>query len=206
MEVGFVDQCVESDTEPLEQLVVVAEELPNLVDAVVEIGFHDQLVESDMEIVEHLVVDNQVAKGDDPYVGDMDVVDMDVAGVDSLVVDVVEDLHDTADLYVPDVDLLVVGMVEDLHVSPIVDLSLHVADVDFMFDDIDGFDKLQRLLARYYVQFVPGSEHADWMVDILVVDRWMQIWMIYMILLSLLEWKPLVKMKMVVDISSGVKV
>ena len=73
----------------------VVEELPNLVD---EIGFHDQLVESDMEIVEHLVMDNQVVEGDDPYVADMDVVGMDVAGVHSLVVDVVEDLHDTTDL------------------------------------------------------------------------------------------------------------
>ena len=55
MEVGSVDQCVESDVEPIEQLVDVVEKLPNLVD---EIGFHDQLVKSDMEIVEHLVMDN----------------------------------------------------------------------------------------------------------------------------------------------------
>ena len=209
MEVGFVNQCVESDTEPVEQLVIVFEELPNLVDVVVEIGFHDQLVESNMEIVEHLVMDNQVAKGDDPYVGDMDVIDMDVAGVDSLVVDVVEDLHDTTDLYVSDVDLLVVDMVEDLHVAPIVDLSLHVGDMDFMFEDIVvvGSDQLQRMLVRHYVQFVPGSEHVDWMVDIQVVDRWMRIWIIFMlVLLSLLEWKPLVKMKMFADISSGIKV
>ena len=99
MEVGFVDQCVESDAEPMEQLVDVAEELPNVVD---EIGFHDQLVESNMEIVEHLVVDNQV------------VIDIDVAGVDSPVSNVIEDLHDTADLYVPNVELLVVDMAEDL--------------------------------------------------------------------------------------------
>ena len=43
---------------------------------------------------------------------------------------------DTADLYVPDVELLVVDMVEDLHVSLVADLSLHVADMDFMFEDI----------------------------------------------------------------------
>lgn len=162
-----------------------------------------------MEIVEHLVVDNQVAKGDDPYFGDLDVVDMDVAGVDSLVVDVVEDLHDTTDLYVPDVDLLVVDMVKDLHVAPIMDLSLHVGDMDFMFEDIVfvGSDQLHRMLLGHYVQFVPGSEHVDWMVEILVVDRWMQIWMICMlVLLSLLEWNPLVKMKMVADISSSIKV
>ena len=139
MEVGFVDQCVESDAEPIKQLVDVAEKLPNLVD----VGFHDQLVISDMEIVEHLVMDNQVAKGDDSYVD----------GVDSLVANVVEDLHDTTDLYVPDVDLLMVDMVEDLHVSLVVDLSLHNADMDFMLEDIvvNGCDQSQRFLVRHYV-------------------------------------------------------
>lgn len=58
MEVGFVDQCVEFDAEPAEKLVVVAEELPNLIDARIEIGFHAQLVMSNMEIAEHLVMDN----------------------------------------------------------------------------------------------------------------------------------------------------
>ena len=58
---------------------------------------------------------------------------MDVAGVDSLVADVVEDLHDTTDLYVPNVELLVVDMVEDLHVSLVENLSLHVSNMDFMF-------------------------------------------------------------------------
>lgn len=204
MEVGFVDQCVEVDAEPMEKPVDVSMELPNLVDAVIEVGFHDQLVESDMEIVEHLVMDNQFDKGDDPYVGDMD-----VASVDSVVVDVVEDLHDTTDLYVPDVNLLVVDMVEDFNVAPIVDLSLHVGDMDFMFEDIVvvGSDPLQRILVRNYVQFVLGSDHVDWMVEILVVNRWMWIWVICMlVILSLLEWKPLVKMKMVADISSSVKV
>ena len=37
--------------------------------------------------------------------------------------------------------------------------------------------------------------------------RMMQMWVIcILVLLSLLEWKPLVKMKMVVDISSSIKV
>ena len=152
----------------------VVEELPNLVD---ENCFHDQLVESDMEIVEHLVMDNQVVEGDDPYVSDMDVVVMDVADVDSLVVDVVEDLHDTADLYVPYVELLLVDMAKDLHVSLDADLILHVVDMDFMFKGIvdAGCDQLQRFLVRHYIQFVSSSEHADWMVEILVVERWMQI-------------------------------
>ena len=110
----------------------VAEELPNLVD---ENCFHDQLVESNMEIVEHLVMDNQVVE-DDPYVADMNVFGMVVIGIDSLVIDVVEDLHDTADLYVPDVELLLVDMAKDLHVSLDTDLSLHVADMDFVFVDI----------------------------------------------------------------------
>ena len=89
MEVGFVDQCVEFNAEPVEKLANVSIEIYNLVDARIEIFFHDHLVMSDMEIVEHLVVDNQVVDGDDPYVTDMDVVGMVVAGVDSLVVDVV---------------------------------------------------------------------------------------------------------------------
>ena len=38
-------------------------------------------------------------------------------------------------------------------------------------------------------------------------DRVMQMWMICMLVfLSLLEWKPLVKMKVVVDLSLGIKV
>ena len=41
MEVGLVDQCVESNAEPVEKLVVVAAEIPNLVDIGIEIGFHD---------------------------------------------------------------------------------------------------------------------------------------------------------------------
>ena len=117
MEVGFVDQCVDSNVEPIEKLVDVTVEIPNLVDVGIEIDFHDQLVMSDMKIKEHLVMDNQVVEGDDPYVVDMDVVSMVVASVDSIVADVIEDLHDTVDLYVPDVELLVVNMAEDLPIS-----------------------------------------------------------------------------------------
>ena len=86
-----------------------------------------------------------------------------VVGVDSLVADVVEDLHDTTNVYVPNVDLLVVEMAEDLHNFLVMDLSLHVVDMDFMFEDIvvAGCDQLQRLLARHYVKFVPGSEHTN---------------------------------------------
>ena len=38
-EVGFADQFVELDAEPTEQLEVVAEDIPNLVDVGVEVGF-----------------------------------------------------------------------------------------------------------------------------------------------------------------------
>ena len=58
MEVGFVDQCVESNMEPIEKLVVVVAEIPNLFDARIEIGFHDQLVMYNLEITKHLVMDN----------------------------------------------------------------------------------------------------------------------------------------------------
>ena len=45
------------------------------------------------------------------------------------------------------------------------------------------------------------------MVEILVFDRVMHMWKIWMVVfLSLLRWKPLVKMKMVVDLSFGIKV
>ena len=40
-EVGFVEQIVEPDTKLAEQLEVVAEDIPNLVDAGTKVGFHD---------------------------------------------------------------------------------------------------------------------------------------------------------------------
>ena len=40
-EVGFFDQFIEFDTEPIEKLKVVVEDIPNLVDARMDIGFHD---------------------------------------------------------------------------------------------------------------------------------------------------------------------
>ena len=202
MEVGFVDQCVEYDAEPIEKLVDVVVEIPNLVYVGIEIGFHDQLVTLTWKLWS--TWSYQVVEGDDPYVADMNVFCMDVAGVDSLVVDVVEDLHDTADLYVSDVELLVVDIAKGLHVSLDENLSLHFVDMDFMSKDIvvAGCDQIQRLLVRHY-----GSKLVDWMVEILVVHRWLWIWMTCMlVLLSLLKWKPLVKMKMVANISSGIKV
>ena len=68
-------------------------------------------------------------------------------------------------------------------------------------------DENEVLLIKHYVQFVSGSEHVDWMVEILVFDRVMQMWKICMVvLLSLLRWKPLVEMKMVLYLSFDIKV
>ena len=75
----------------------------------------------------------------------------------------------------------------------LMDVKLVFADVDSLVIDVDG-----DLLMKHYIQFVLGSEHADWMVEILEFDGVMQMWMICrLVCLSLLRWKPLVKMKMV---------
>ena len=66
--VGFVDQFVESDIEPVEKIEVVAEDVPNLVDSRIEISFHDCLVESNMEIIEHSIMDDLVVVGGDLYI------------------------------------------------------------------------------------------------------------------------------------------
>ena len=60
---------------------------------------------------------------------------MAISSVDSLVANVVKDLHDIVDMYVPDVELLVVDMAEDLHVSLVADLSLHITEMNFIFED-----------------------------------------------------------------------
>ena len=68
-------------------------------------------------------------------------------------------------------------------------------------------DVNEGLSMKHCVQFVPGSEFDDWMIETLVVDIWMQMWMMcILVFLSLLRWKPLLKMKMVADPSFGVKV
>jgi hypothetical protein len=84
--------------------------------------------------------------------------DLHVTGEDSLVVDVVKALHEAADLYVPNF-----WMVREIVVA--------------------GCHQLQRWLVKHYVQFIPWSEHANWMVEILVVDGWMKIWMIFILAL-----------------------
>ena len=108
VEVGFVDQFMESHTEPAKKLEVVTKDIPYLVDAEMDIGFHDQLVEhlvmddpiavgGELCAIEHLVVSNEIASvvslacvdGDLHVVADVELV---LSGVDSLVIDVDEDL------------------------------------------------------------------------------------------------------------------
>ena len=69
----------------------------------------------------------------------------------------------------------------DLHV--VANMELVFTNVDSLFIDVD-----EDLLMKHYIQFVPKSEHRDWMIEILVFDRVMQMWMIFMLVfLSLLE-------------------
>ncbi len=174
---SFVDQFVEANAEPIEQLDVVVEGILNIVDAGIQICFHDQLVESGIEIVEHLVLDDLVAISGALYVVDHLVVSNDIVGVVSLA--------------------CIDG---DLHI--IANVEFVVASVDSLVVDLD-----EGLLLKHYVQFVLGCEHVDQIFEILVFDSMMQIWMICrLVFLSLLEWKPLVKIKMVVDLSLGIKV
>ena len=53
-------------------------------------------------------------------------------------------------------------------IDGLMDVKLVFADVDLLVIDVDG-----NFLMKHYIQFVLGSEHADWMIEILVVDIWM---------------------------------
>ena len=75
---------MESNTKLVEQLEVVVEDIPNLVDVGIEVDFHDQMVEFDMEIVEHLVMDDLVVVGDELYFVEHLVVSHEIGGVVSL--------------------------------------------------------------------------------------------------------------------------
>ena len=96
-EVSFVDQFVESDIEPTEQLEFVAKDIPNLADAGTKVSFHDQSVGSDMEIAKHLVMDDLVFVGDELYIAKHLVVSNDIFGVVSLAC-VDGDLHISANI------------------------------------------------------------------------------------------------------------
>ena len=129
------------------------------------------------QFVENLVMDDMIAIGGELFVAKYLVVSNEIAGVEILA--------------------CVDG---DLHIAD--DVELVSASVDSLVIDVD-----EDFLMKHYVQFVLGSEHVDWMIEILVFDSMMQMWMIFMLVfLSLLEWKPLVKMKMVVYLSLGIKV
>ena len=120
------------------------------------------------QLVEHLVIDDPVVGGGDLCTAEDFVVSNEIAGVVSLA--------------------CVDG---DLHVAD--DVELVFAGVDSRVIDVD-----EGLLMKHYIQFVLGNEHVDWINEILVFDSMMQMWIICMLVfLSLLEWKPLVKMKMV---------
>ena len=57
-----------------------------------------------------------------------------------------------------------------------VDGFLHIAtNVEFFTTSVDSLivDVDEDFLMKHYVQFVLGSKHADWMVEILVFDRMM---------------------------------
>ena len=87
-------------------------------------------------------------------------------------------------------------VVGDLHI--VVDVEFFVVGVDSLVVDVD-----EDFLMKHYIQFIPESEHFDRVVEILVMQMWM---MCRLVFLSMLEWKPLVKMKLVVDLSLGIKV
>ena len=127
---------MESNIDPIEQLEVVIEDIPNLVDARMDIGFHDQFVE-------HLVVDDLVVVGGELFVAKHLVVSNEILGVVSLA-------------YVD----------RDLHI--IADVEFIVSSIDLLISTVD-----EDLLMKYYVLFVPRSEHVDWMVDILVFEKMM---------------------------------
>ena len=63
---------------------------------------------------------------------------------------------------------------------------------------------------KHYVQFVLECEHADWVVDMYLIPMFHSMehrWLIFrFVLLALMKWKPLVKIKLVVDLSLGIKV
>ena len=93
-----------------------------------------------MVIAEHLVMDDRVAVGGELCVVEHLVVSNQIVGVVSLA--------------------CVDG---NLHVS--IDVEFVVASVDSLVIDVD-----EDLLMKHYVHFVLGSEHANWMIEIIVFD------------------------------------
>ena len=192
----------------------IAKDIANLVDARMKIGFYDQLVESNMETTEYLVMDGLV-----DFVGDLNVVEHLVMD-DPVAIggDVGGDFYIAENLVVD--DPVAIGgelcIAEHLVVSneiaglACIDGDLHIgADAGFFSTGVDSLvsNVDERFLLKHYVQFVLGSEHGDWTVDTREFDRVMNMWKICMVVfLSLLRWKLLVKMKMMVDLSFGVKV
>ena len=80
-----------------------------------DIGFHDQPIESDMEIAEHLVIDDPVVVGGELCAAEHLVVSNEISGVVSLAC-VDGDLHvvSSVELVFFGVDSLVIDVDEDL--------------------------------------------------------------------------------------------
>ena len=110
-EVGFADQFVESDTELIEKMEVVAKDIPILVDVGIEVDFRDHLVGFNMKIVEHLFMNDLVVVGDELCVAEHVVVRNEIASVVILTC-VDKDLHIAAhiDFFVVDVKFVAAGV------------------------------------------------------------------------------------------------
>ena len=119
--------------------MVVAKDIPILVDVGIEVGFHVQLAESDMEIVEHLVMDDLVAVGDKLCIVENLVVSNEITG-----------------------DVSLACFYGNLHVS--IDVKFVVVGVDSLVADVE-----EDLLMKHYVQFVLGCEHANWVADMYLI-------------------------------------
>ena len=98
---------MEYDTKPAEQLEVVVEDIPNLVDAGMEIGYHDDLVE-------HLVMDDPIVVGVELCVVGHLVVRLEIYGVvSSTCFNGDHHVADDVELIFDGVDSLVINVNED---------------------------------------------------------------------------------------------
>ena len=106
-----------------------------------------------------------------------------------------------------ELDSIVVDIIDDLHDSSYLDLH-DTTDMVLIYKYCD--DKLHKLLVDYYIiHFILVSEYVDWLVviwKILVFQGMKQrCWIYKSILLSLMDLKPLAKMKISVTIYVWIK-
>ena len=79
------------------------------------------------------------------------------------------------DLYVTE-HLVVSNEIAGVKSLACIDGDLHVvADAEFVLVGVDSLvaDVDEGFLMKHYVQFVPGSDHDDWMVEIVFFDKTM---------------------------------